>query len=145
MEVYKLTFNQENLDAFYREYFKTYPLRSKQYIETPIVPSLNRWLSLSPKARSPIKNAWRDYVAYVVKEAGLTGLNLTSCRLNIHYIFPDRRLSDLDNRTPKLIQDSLTKAGVWTDDNYTVVKELRLTGSYSKNNPAMVLTIEEVA
>ena len=142
---YTLIFNQQNLDEFYLDYFNRFPLRAKRHIESPIVPSLNRWLALSPRGRQPIKKAWVEYVRFVLNQQGLNNLQLTQCKvLHLHFVFGDRRLSDLDNRTPKLLQDALTQCGFWTDDNYTVVQELRLTASYEKKNPQMVVKITEI-
>lgn len=105
---YTLIFNQQNLDEFYLDYFNRFPLRSKRHIESLIVPFLNRWFALSPKARQPIKKAWMEYVRFILDKEGLQSLNLTACKVHIHLVFGDRHLSDLDNRTPKLLQDALT-------------------------------------
>lgn len=137
-----LTFNQQNLDEFYEDYFKRFPLRAKRHIDSPIVPSLNRWLALSPRARQPIKKSWVEYVRFVLDKQQLSNVRLNACKVHIHFIFGDRRLSDLDNRTPKLLQDALTHCQFWTDDNYTVVQEVKLTASYEKNNPQMIVNIE---
>ena len=127
--IYTLIFNQQNLEEFYSDYFKRFPLRAKRHIESPIVPSLNRWLALSPRGRQPIKKAWVEYVRFVLAKQDLLDVNLKACKVHLHFVFGDRRLSDLDNRTPKLLQDALTQCGFWTDDNYTVVQEVRLTAS----------------
>lgn len=144
MNTYTLIFNQQNLEEFYLDYFNRFPLRAKRHIESPIVPSLNRWLALAPRARQPIKKCWVEYVRFVLSQQNLLDLQLTACRVHIHFAFGDRRLSDLDNRTPKLLQDALTHCGFWIEDNYTVVQELRLTASYEKKNPQMIVTIESL-
>ena len=140
--IYQIIFNQSNLDAFYEDYFKRYPTRAKKHIESPIVPSLNRWLALSPRARQPIKKCWVEYVRFVLDQQGLNELGLTACRMQIHFVFKTKRLSDLDNLTPKCLNDALTHCGFWVEDNYTVVQELRLSASYEKNNPQMIVTVE---
>lgn len=141
---YRLIFDSNNLEAFYASYFKEYPRRAKRHIESPIVPSLNRWLALSPRARQPIKKMWVEYVRFVLEKEGLLNLQLTGCKVHLHFVFGDRRLSDLDNRTPKLLQDALTHCGFWVDDNYTIVQELRLTASHEAKNPQMIVTVHSV-
>ena len=142
---YTIIFNQENLEKFYEHYFKQFPLRSKRLIESPIVPSLNRWLALSPKARQPIKKCWVEYVRFILDKEGLQSVNLTACKVHIHFVFGSRRLSDLDNVTPKLLNDALTRCNFWIDDNYTVVQEVRLTASYERKNPQMIVTVYDIS
>ena len=143
--IYTLIFNQQNLDEFYKDYFNRYPGRSKRHIESPIVPSLNRWLALAPRARQPIKKCWVEYVRFVLDQQGLLDVNLTACKLHIHFVFGDRRLSDLDNRTPKVLGDALTRCNFWIEDNYTVVQEVRLTASYERKNPQMIVTVHDIS
>lgn len=144
-QTYTLVFNQENLEQFYEDYFKRYPSRAKRHIDSPLVPSLNRWLALAPRARQPIKKCWVEYTRFILNQQGLHNVQLTACKVHIHFVFGTRRLSDLDNRTPKLLQDALTHCGFWIEDNYTVVQELRLTASYEKNNPQMIVTIYDLS
>lgn len=76
---YTLIFNQQNLEEFYLDYFNIFSLRAKRHIESPIVPSSNRWLALAPRARQPIKKAWVEYVRFILDKEGLQSVNLKAC------------------------------------------------------------------
>jgi crossover junction endodeoxyribonuclease RusA len=85
-------------------------------LELPLPPTINTYYGQHGKRRfvKPAGIAFRQSVAAIVAAAGhatLTG------RIELFAaIYPaDRRQQDLDNRS-KSLQDALTHAGVWLDD-----------------------------
>ena len=72
--------------------------------------------------------------------AQLVGIRVESCcRITIAAFFADLRRRDLDN-VAKTVLDGL--APVLPDDNWTVVRELRITGALDRANPRTVVTVE---
>lgn len=90
--------DKEALDEYIKAYFKVYPRRKKVPIDKAIVPSLNRYLALSPEARSNLKERWEEFVYHTIDCQGLLNLKLKKCKVSITYVFGDKRKSDLDNR-----------------------------------------------
>lgn len=65
------------------------------------------------------------------------------CKMKITYYFEDRKRRDTLNYD-KMIMDGLVEANIIEDDNYDVVKEITIIGSYDKDNPRVEIDIEEL-
>ena len=95
---YIIRLDKKALDEYTRAYFEAYPRRKKIPITQPIVPSLNKYLVMSPEARNNLKERWEEFVYHTVRCQGLLDLKLKKCKVSITYVFGDKRKSDLDNR-----------------------------------------------
>lgn len=69
---------------------------------------------------------------------------LTKVKVDIHYIFPDKRRRDLDNYSGKFLLDPLVEIGVIQDDNYTVLSNLNISAEHKPKIKKTVITISEV-
>lgn len=82
----------------------------------PLPPTINHYYGQGPRGRyiKPAGIAFRKAVALIVEEAAYRTLE---GRVSLFAaIYPaDRRKQDIDNRA-KALQDALTHAGVWLDD-----------------------------
>ena len=64
--------------------------------------------------------------------------------VDVAITFPDRRRTDMSNKIEGLM-DSLVKAGVIEDDNWTIVPDLRVRAvGYDKDHAGARITIKEV-
>lgn len=91
----------------------------------PLPPTINHYYGVRPRGGKYIKpagQAFRKAVAEIVAAAGYKTLQ---GRVSLFAaIYPaDRRRQDIDNRA-KSLQDALTEAGVWLDDEQ--IDELHL-------------------
>lgn len=95
-------------------------------ITLPYPPSLNRYYR-TVQGRILISAEGRSYqhtVAGYVMEARTGAAMRGRLAVSIDVFPPDRRRRDLDN-TAKCLLDSLTKAGVWADDEQIDALTLR--------------------
>ena len=77
---------------------------------------------------SPEYSRWEaDAVMHFARQVSGKGIKLPIMDADVYIdiTFPDRRRSDLTNKAEGLM-DSLVKAGVLKDDNWTVVRRLHL-------------------
>ena len=83
----------------------------------PLPPTINHYYGQRPGAGRYIKQAGKDFrlaVAEIVAEAGHALIDGRVRLLGVMH-FATKRRQDLDNRI-KPLQDALTHAGVWLDD-----------------------------
>jgi crossover junction endodeoxyribonuclease RusA len=112
------------------------------HLTLPIPPSINHYYGQSPQGRKFIKAPgvkYRQEVAEIVAEKGCRKLE---GRITLFaMIHPaDKRRQDLDNRS-KALQDALTHAGVWLDDEQ--IDELHLVrGDVMKGGRVTVVITE---
>lgn len=131
-----ITINQEKVNEFEELYFQKYPNRRKKPIESPIPPNLNRFIIWQRPQQNSTKQIWKDFIHFVAEE--YSDLNIRECILHYHFIFPDKRLRDLDNYisiSSKLITDGLTIKdgnGMLVDDNYNHIRFLSTTAETKK-------------
>ena len=75
----------------------------------------------SAQKRFPSKR----YKAWLKEVPELEPLELTECKLEYRFYFPDNRNRDSENYT-KCVSDYLVKSRVIIDDNWHVVREMKL-------------------
>ena len=138
----KLVIDNNVLDKYKDFYFKKYPKRRKFPIDSPIAPSLNQWSVMVRLKANSVKQAWCEFVIWLVQENNLTNANISQCRIIATYYFKTKQRRDADNYTIKFIGDGLVKSGLLKDDDFTHVKELVIRGDYDKERPRTELLIE---
>lgn len=114
------------------------------HLELPWPPSVNgywRTVTISGRQRTLISRKGRDY-REAVKHTIRTGPPITGrVAVVIDAYPPDRRARDLDN-LPKSILDSLTHAGVWSDDSQ--IDDLRIVRRDVVPGGRIVINITEI-
>lgn len=83
-------------------------------IHLPFPPTVNTYYT-KRKALSARGKKYKQAVSLSVHEQGMALLLEERLNLAIIFYMPDKRVRDLDNYL-KALQDSLTEAGVWLDD-----------------------------
>lgn len=112
----------------------------KIVINERLHPSLNDWTNWHWTERKEIKEIWEAEIGYLVGRYGSP--KLTNVIIDITYYFPDKRVRDKDNYTPKFIMDSLVKAELLKDDNDNDIY-LNWKLKYDKENPRTEIRIKE--
>lgn len=142
MKQYLIISDQQTLAEYRAYYFKKYPRRTVFPIETPIHPSMNKWIKLQAFKQDALKQAWGNYTEWLVAKYGFTNLKLDNCTCLVKIYRPSKRRYDLDNLSLKFCFDGIVKAGMLIDDDIEHMNPLTLWGGYDKNNPRMEIIIE---
>jgi len=85
-----------------------------------------------------IKQQWEHNIYYLSHCQRIDNkeiLPLTKAKVRIKFYFPDKRIRDKDNYTPKFILDGLVKAKVLIDDNADVIGQPEIIFGYDKTDP----------
>lgn len=140
---YILISNKSTLEEYNRYYFRKYPNRKKKPIDTPIQPSLNVWTVKQRLSMNNLKQNWKEYTEWLVKNQGYKDLQIEHCEIACEIYMPTLRRADTDNFTPKFVMDGLVSSGMLIDDDYKHCNPLRITLGYDKNNPTMIIKVLE--
>ena len=71
----KLILDQTVLDKYNKYYFNKYPKRKKIPIERPIHPSINKWMILQRPAMNNLKQTWKEFCQWWIKDLGYENYN----------------------------------------------------------------------
>lgn len=136
-------FNEDNLNRFLTEYYKTHRKGKKPIIESPIARSMNKIITITNRiVQNSHKQNRGEYVKFVLRELGLENLGINETDLKVEFIFPTKVRHDLDNVTAGLKEylDSFTDLGVITDDDYLHIKSITSCARYEKGVSKMIFT-----
>lgn len=142
MDTLKLILDQSVLDSYNSYYFKKYPKRKKEPIEHPYHESINKWFIMQRPAMNDLKQRWKEFCCWWIKELGYCDLKLNHFNMTFITYMPTKRRYDPDNSTPKFILDGFSESGLIVDDDGTHLKALTLKTDYDKNNPRTEIYIE---
>lgn len=140
--VITLVSNMDTLEAYKPYWKKKHPRARKFPIETPIHPSMNKWIKLPAFSQDNLKQAWGEYAEWLVEYHGYKDLMIEKCSCTIKIFRPTKRRYDLDNLSLKFFNDGLVKAGFIIDDDINHMNPVTMWGGYDKNNPHMILEFE---
>ena len=140
--------DEESLKRYDEYDSKMRPKRKKKVLSwcgktrNGCLPSLNVFLNVSSRMeQNSRKQAFSSYVEFVIDEMGISDLNIKKCFVIVRQYKGDKRKFDVDNILTKSFMDALVKKKVITEDNYTVVPLVILTGSYDKGKARSEITI----
>jgi Holliday junction resolvase RusA-like endonuclease len=119
---------------------------SQQLQIVGIPPTLNEVRRMHHYAQASEKKRWEQLVrieSKVQKLQPVSGPVIITYRFH----FKDARRRDPDGYaySAKSIQDGLVKSGILPDDNFTVVRELRIAEGERRKSPGITVEIEEVS
>lgn len=134
--------NKDTLLKYEKYYFNKYPKRKKRPIKCCITPSLNQWSILPRIACNDLKQKWKEFIVWIVNDLNLADKYINNCNITYKFYMPTKRTFDLDNQTPKFINDGLVAAKLLEDDNINFVHEIKLVGGYDKEDPRMEIEIK---
>ena len=118
---------------------------SHYVFELPYPPSINgywRTVRINGKNRTLISKRGREYRADVIQAIGkgIPALN-ARIKVEIRAFMPDKRRRDIDNIL-KSLNDSLTHAGVWNDDEQ--IDDLRIIRSGIESPGKVIVTVSQI-
>lgn len=142
MNELKLIIDHDTLLKYEDYYFDAYPRRKKSPIAQPYHESINRWMIMKRQRMNALKQKWKAFVCWLVKDAGYEGMQIDKCEVIQKVYFPTTRRADVDNTVPKFILDGLVEAGMLVDDSYLHLTRLVLEAGYDSERPRTELTIK---
>lgn len=133
--VLNIIIDNDVLERYNKYYFRKYPKRKKVPIERPMHPSINTWMILQRPAMNNLKQAWKEFIQWLIKDLGYQDMKLDKYEMTFTTYMPTKRRSDPDNMSPKFIMDGFTEAGFIMDDDGLHLKALTLKTDYDKEHP----------
>lgn len=111
-----------------------------------IPPTLNELKRMHFYEQSTSKKAWERVVNVLVREQKLKKVT-PPVVITYRFHFRDKRRRDPDGYaySAKSIQDALVRSGILPDDNFTVVKEIRIAKGENRPISGITVEIEEVS
>lgn len=142
---YKLVLDNDVLLKYEEHYFKIHPRAKKKPIEHPYHPSINVWFIMQRPQMNALKQKWKDFCCWWIKDEQLANLKLDSFNITATTFMPTRRRIDVDNTVPKFILDGFTESGFIIDDDGSHLHSLTLKTGYDKENPRteFVITLDD--
>lgn len=140
----KLILDNTVLERYEKFYFNQHPRARKKPIAHPYHPSINQWFILQRQAMNTLKQQWKDFIIWWVKDLGLENKNLDNVELTFTTYMPTRRRIDTDNTVPKFILDGMVESGLIVDDDSLHLKRLILCAGYDKDNPRTEILIQTI-
>ncbi len=137
-----LIFNNEILKKYLQHYFKLYPKRKKEPVDSPLHPSINKWFIMKRPQMNDLKQKWKDFTIWVVDYYKYRDLKIDNCTITYKFYYKTKRRQDNDNRTPKFVNDGLVESGLLLDDDYEHLNPIVIWGGYDKECPRMEIIID---
>lgn len=139
----KLILSQQVLEKYNQHYFSLHPKARKEPIPNPYHPSINTWFILRRPELNALKQKWKDFIVWWIKDLGYEGKQLNKTKMTFTVYFSTKRRHDVDNQVPKFILDGFVEAGLIPDDDEHHLTEITLKTGYDKDNPRTEILIEE--
>lgn len=139
-----LIIDNKILQEYNTYYFNKYPKRRVPSIKRPIPPSLNQWMIMKRPQMNNEKQKWGAFIIWLVNHYNYANIKIDKCIITYKFYMPTKRRFDLDNLTPKFLNDGLVEAGMLIDDGISHIKTIVLEGGYDKENPRVEILIEPI-
>lgn len=137
----KIIIDTDVINRYNSYYFDIHPKARKKPIEKPYHPSINQWCILPRIQMNALKQKWKDFGCWLIKDLGYENMQLNSFDIILTVFFDSRRRHDVDNQTPKFLLDSFTESGFIVDDDEKHLHSLTLKTGYDKINPRTEIEI----
>ena len=136
----KLTIDKDVLAKYEKYYFKIHPKASKKPIPFPYHESINMWMIMKRPQMNSLKQKWKDFMVWFIEDQGYANLRINKCEMTYKVFYPNNRRHDLDNTTPKFIQDGLVLSGFVIDDDSEHITSLTLKAGTDLDRPRTEIT-----
>lgn len=137
----KLILDHDVLKEYNTYYFKQHPKAKKVPIDKPYHPSINTWCILPRIQMNALKQKWKDFCVWWIKEEKLLNRQLDNFNIVVTVFFNTKRRHDVDNQVPKFILDGFTESGLIIDDDEEHLHSLTLKTGYDKICPRTEIEI----
>lgn len=136
--------DNETIDKYNNYYFKLHPRATKKQIEHPWHPSINQWFVLPRIQLNNLKQKWKAFGCWIIKELGYQNLKLDNVAIEITTYFDTKRRHDVDNYVPKFLLDAFVESGLLVDDDDKHLHTILLKNKYDKDAPRTEIIIKNL-
>lgn len=137
-----LTIDEDALARYEEYYFSIHTKAKKKPIKFPYHESINVWMIMKRPMMNALKQRWKDFICYFVKEQGYSNLHIEKCEIHQTVYYPNNRRHDIDNTVPKFILDGLVESGMIVDDDCKHIIKLVLECESGCQNPRTEIEIK---
>lgn len=137
-----LTIDNSVLDRYTEHYFEIHPRAQKKPIQRPYHESINTWMIMKRPAMNNLKQKWKDFIQWFIKDQGYENLRIEQCEIVQTIYYPTNRRHDVDNSTPKFILDGLVNSQMIVDDDCKHITKLTMMCKIDTENPHTELVID---
>lgn len=141
MSTYKIIIDMDTINLYNKYYFDLHPKAKKAPISKPYHPSINTWCILPRLQMNSLKQKWKEFGCWWIKEIGYSNMLLDVFDMEFLIFFDTKRRHDVDNQVPKFILDSFTASKFIIDDDENHLRSLTIKTGYDKNNPRTEIKI----
>lgn len=143
MRTIRLVFDGDTLRRYEEEcYFVKHPKAKKKPLAHPYQESMNVWMIMKRPQMNALKQKWKDFMVWFIEDQGYANLRIGKCEMTYTVYKPTRRRLDLDNNSPKFLQDGLVEAGFVEDDDMNHITSLTLRGGYDPDRPRTEILVK---
>jgi len=142
MRTIKLLIDNDTLARYEVYYFNIHPKASKKPISHPYHESLNEWMIMKRPQMNALKQKWKDFMVWYIEDQGYTNLRISKCEMIYTVYYPNHRRHDLDNMTPKFIQDGLVLSGFVVDDDSENIVSLTIHCGVDTERPRTEIKVK---
>lgn len=138
----RLVVDNAVLDKYNEYYFSQHPRAKKKPIPYPYHESINTWMIMRRPEMNHLKQKWKTFIQWIVKEQGYANLHIEKCEITQSIYYPNNRRHDIDNSVPKFILDGLVDSGMVVDDDCKHITKLILMCGVDTKHPRTIIDIK---
>ena len=143
MDTIELVFDDDTLRRYEEEcYFVRHPKAKKKPLLHPYQESMNVWMIMKRPQMNALKQKWKDFMVWFIEDQGYGNLRIGRCEMTYTVYKPTHRRLDLDNNSPKFLQDGLVESGFIVDDDMDHITALTLRGGYDPKRPRTEILVK---
>lgn len=141
----KLVIDQSVLKRYFVYYFEQHPRAHKEPIAHPYHESMNQWMIMKRPMMNALKQKWKDFIVWFIKDQGHADLRIDECELVFITYYSTDRPHDVDNSCPKFIIDGLCLSGFVVDDSSKHIKSLTLRCDVDHDRPRTEIYVKVIS
>lgn len=141
----RIVIDKDTIERYNVVYFAAHPKARKPPIKQPYHESINVWMIMKRPMMNALKQRWKDFAAWVVKDQGYANLLIEKCEMRFDTYYPTNRRHDTDNSCPKFIIDGLCQGGFIIDDDHLHLTLLSLCCHVDHDHPRTEITVTMLA
>lgn len=136
-----LVIDNDTLARYEEYYFSIHKKATKKPIAHPYHESINVWMIMKRPMMNALKQKWKDFIVWFIKDQGYTNLRIDRCEMSFSTFYPNTRRHDVDNSTPKFILDGFVQSGFVVDDDSEHITALTLRCFSDIERPRTEITV----